>query len=231
TYHMGHAVVRAAESVREQLAAIAKAAGLPADTPAATLMKKRFGMQAGNLVGVGDFAAPYAPPDPATGQSPDITPYWMIGGTGAEVEVDTQTGAVKVLRLVNVADLGAPVNPAIVATQLSGAAVMQLGFTLTEDMRFDEAGQLRNASLAEYRIPGLADVPPMENEIVESRETRGPFGAKGVGESATFGVSPAIANAIEDAVGVRIDTLPITAEAVLRALRARDGRPLPEEAP
>lgn len=229
TYHMGHAVVRAAESVRQQLAAIAASAGLPEATPAATLMKKRFGMQAGNLVGVGDFAAPYAPPDGATGQSPDITPYWMIGATGTEVEVDTETGAVKVLRLVNVADLGAPVNPAIVATQLSGAAVMQLGFTLTEHMRFDEAGQLRNASLAEYRIPGLSDVPPMENEIVESRETRGPFGAKGVGESATFGVSPAIANAIEDAVGVRIDSLPITAEAVLRALRKKAGRPLPED--
>jgi CO/xanthine dehydrogenase Mo-binding subunit len=75
----------------------------------------------------------------------------------------------------------------------------------------------------------MLDIPPViENEAVDANEQAGPFGAKGVGESGTFGVSPAIANAIEDAVGVRITSLPITAEAVYRALRAAQGRPLPQ---
>ena len=147
-----------------------------------------------------------------------MTPFWMIGGAGVEVEVDTETGHVRVTKLVNVADLGRPINPRIVETQLSGAAIMQLGFTMFEQMNFD-AGQVTNASLADYKIPGFLDLPPtMENEIVDANERGGPFGAKGVGESGTFSVSPAIANAIHDAVGVRLTALPITPEAVYRAL-------------
>jgi CO/xanthine dehydrogenase Mo-binding subunit len=111
---------------------------------------------------------------------------------------------------------------------LSGAAIMQLGFTLSEVMQLD-GGQVTNASLADYKIPGIGDVPPMENELVAAEQHSGPFGAKGLGETGTFGVSPAIANAIHDAVGVRITELPITAEAVLRALRAKAGRPLEDE--
>jgi CO/xanthine dehydrogenase Mo-binding subunit len=130
--------------------------------------------------------------------------------------------------MVNLADLGTPINPRIVETQLSGGAIMQLGFTMTEEMEF-RAGQLTNASLADYKIPGLHDLPTvMENEAVEAIEHSGPFGAKGVGETATFGVSPAIANAIEDAVGVRLFKLPLKAEAVYRALRAAQGDPLEE---
>jgi CO/xanthine dehydrogenase Mo-binding subunit len=105
---------------------------------------------------------------------------------------------------------------------------MQLGFTLSEEMKLD-GGQVTNASLADYRIPGIADIPPMENELVTAEQKSGPFGAKGLGESGTFGVSPAIANAIHDAVGVRITELPITAEKVLRALRQQAGCPLEDE--
>jgi CO/xanthine dehydrogenase Mo-binding subunit len=89
-----------------------------------------------------------------------------------------------------------------------------------------ERGQVVNASLADYKIPGIHDVPPMLNETVENVQSNGPFGAKGAGEVGTFGVSPAIANAIEDAVGVRLTELPLTPEAVLRAIRAKQGRPL-----
>jgi CO/xanthine dehydrogenase Mo-binding subunit len=132
------------------------------------------------------------------------------------------------LRLINVADLGRPINPKIVETQLSGAALMQLGFTMFEKMHFD-GGQVTNASLADYKIPGMFDVPAtVENEAVDAVQHSGPFGAKGVGESGTFGVSPAIANAIDDAVGVRLTELPLNPEAVFRALRARANRPLPD---
>jgi CO/xanthine dehydrogenase Mo-binding subunit len=132
-----------------------------------------------------------------------------------------------VLRLVNVADAGLPINPRIAETQLSGGAIMQLGFTLMEQMVFD-GGQVTNASLADYKIPGMFDIPPMDSSLVAAEQIDGPFGAKGIGESGTFGVSPAIANAIEDAVGIRLTEMPLTAESVLRALRVAAGRPLPK---
>ena len=90
-------------------------------------------------------------------------------------------------------------------------------------MTFD-AGQVTNASLADYKIPGILDIPEMTNEAVNSEQRSGPFGAKGIGESGTFGVSPAIANAIEDAVGVRLTTLPLTLEAIYRALQTANRR-------
>jgi CO/xanthine dehydrogenase Mo-binding subunit len=143
--------------------------------------------------------------------------------------VDTETGHVRVTKLINVADVGKPVNPKIVETQLSGASIMQLGFTMSEKMEF-KGGQCTNASLAEYKIPGMLDIPAgIVNEAVDAVERGGPFGAKGVGETGTFGVSPAIANAIDDAVGVRLMSLPLTAEAVYRALRAKQGNPLKDD--
>jgi CO/xanthine dehydrogenase Mo-binding subunit len=231
TYHMGHAVRLAAEDARGKIAALAKELGLPQGTnvPLPELFRRKYGMQAGNIVGVASFVPPYSSPNHDTGLTPNATPYWMTGGTGAEVEVDTETGQVRVLRLVNIADAGTPINPKIVETQLSGGAIMQLGFTLTEEMVFRD-GQLTNASLADYKIPGFLDLPAvMENEAVAAVEHSGPFGAKGVGESATFGVSPAVANAIDDAVGVRLTSLPLKPEAILRALHAAKGTPLPEE--
>ena len=216
------------EDARDRLQALAREAGLPPGTnyPAAEIFRKRYGMQAGNVVGTGTYIPAYAPPD-AGGSSPNVTPFWMIGGTGAEVEVDTETGHVRVTRLVNVADAGTPLNPAVVRTQLSGAAIMQLGFTLSENMEFD-GGQVTNASLADYKIPGIHDIPPMDAELVAAEQRDGPFGAKGVGESGTFGVSPAIANAIHDAIGVRLTELPLKPEAVLRAIRAAQGRAIAE---
>jgi CO/xanthine dehydrogenase Mo-binding subunit len=183
-------------------------------------------MQAGNVIGTGTYKPGYVPPDTDTGQTPDATAFWMIAGSGVEVEVDTETGHVRVTKLINVADIGTPINPKIVETQLSGGALMQLGFSLFEKMVVD-GGQVTNASLADYKIPGLHDVPAaMVNETVEAFQSNGPFGAKGVGEVSTFCVSPAIANAIDDAVGVRLTELPMSPETVFRALRARDGKPL-----
>jgi CO/xanthine dehydrogenase Mo-binding subunit len=227
-FHMGNAVKLAAEDARDKLKALAREIGLPegANVPVSELFQKKYKMQAGNVIGTGSYIPSYVPPDHDTGQTPNATPFWMVGGTGAEVEVDTETGHVKITKLVNVADVGKPINPAIVDTQLSGAATMQLGFTMFEKMEFD-AGQVTNASLADYKIPGILDIPDdIQNEAVDANQASGPFGAKGVGESGTFSVSPAIANAIEDAVGVRLTELPLTAEAVFRALRAKDNKPL-----
>jgi CO/xanthine dehydrogenase Mo-binding subunit len=220
TYHMGHAVRRAAEDARARVAEMARAVGLPETAPVADVFRTRYGMKAGTIVGTGSFIPSYAPTDHATGQSADVTPNWMIGATGAEVEVDTETGHVHVTKLVNIADAGTAINPRVVETQIFGAALMQLGFTLFEEMVFD-GGQVTNASFADYKIPGMLDVPAVVvNETVDAEEHGGPFGAKGVGESGTFSVSPAVANALDDAVGVRLTSLPITAEAVYRAMRS-----------
>jgi CO/xanthine dehydrogenase Mo-binding subunit len=230
TFHMGNAVKLAAEDARNKLAALAGEVGLPSGTnyDVKEIFRKRYGMQAGNIIGTGTYVPRYASPDPKTGQSDNVTPFWMVGGTGVEVEVDTETGHMRVIRMVNVADAGRPINPKICKTQLSGGAIMQLGFTLYEDMVFD-AGQVTNASFADYKIPGFRDVPPMESELVTATQETGPFGAKGVGESSTFGVSPAIANAIHDAVGIRLTELPIKPETLLRALRAAVGRAIEDD--
>ena len=128
--------------------------------------------------------------------------------------------------MVNVVDAGRAVNPRVVDTQISGAALMQLGATLSEEMVFNE-GELTNPSLAFYKIPGMRDMPvAIENEALEAETRSGPFGAKGVGESGTFGVSPAIANAIDDAIGVRLYSLPLTPEAIYRGICAARGEPL-----
>ncbi len=180
TFHMGNAVRLAAVDARARLAALAAEAGLPPGTnyPAAEIFRKRYGMQAGNVVGTGTYIPSYAPPDAATGASANVTPFWMVGGTGAEVEVDTETGHVRVIRLVNVADAGVPLNPEVARTQLSGAAIMQLGFTLQEKMEFD-GGQVTNASLADYKIPGIHDIPPMEGELVTAEQHERPVRRQG----------------------------------------------------
>jgi CO/xanthine dehydrogenase Mo-binding subunit len=230
TFHMGHAVRLAAEDALQKLKQLARDVGEPEGTniPVSDLFKKRYGMQAGNVIGTGIYKPDYVSPDPETGLTPNVTPFWMISGVGAEVTVDTETGHVTIPKLINVIDCGKAINPKIVETQISGAALMHLGFTMFEKMHFD-AGQVTNASLADYKIPGIRDLPgTMENLTVENVQTNGPFGAKGVGEVATFCVSPAIANAIDDAVGVRLTELPLNPETVFRALRAKSGRPLEE---
>jgi CO/xanthine dehydrogenase Mo-binding subunit len=229
-FHMGHAVKLAAEEARAKISAMARDLGLPEGTnySVADLFQKKYGMQAGNIVGTGAYRPDYVPPQPGTGLTPNVTPFWMISGVGAEVEVDTETGHVRIMRLLNVCDIGRPINPNICRTQISGAAIMHLGFTMFEKMQFD-GGQVTNASLADYKIPGIHDLPTvLECETLDTYQANGPFGGKGVGEVAAFCVSPAIGNAIDDAVGVRLTELPLTPEAVYRALRAKEGRALAE---
>lgn len=223
TFHMGHAVRLAAEDALLKMRELAGDLGMDPESKLdpAQLLVKRYGMQAGNIIGVGSFIPEYISPDKQTGQSPNITPNWMIGAAGVEVEVDTETGHFRVVRLENVGEVGTALNPKIVETQLSGAAIMQLGAALYEEMDFDEQGQLRNASFAEYKIPGIQDLPSrIHTEIVDAFQHNGPFGAKGVGETGCYGVASAIAAAIEDAVGVRLTSLPMKYETLCRALHA-----------
>ena len=230
-FHMGHAIQRAAQDVRNKIAALRREAGEPegSNIPISALFQKRYGMQAGNIIGSGAFKSDYISPSRETGQSTNVTPFWLISGAGAEVEVDTETGHVRVTRLISVVDAGRAVNPKIVETQISGGALMQLGFTLFEKIHID-GGQITNASLADYKISGFHDLPiAMENLYVEHEQSNGPFGVKGVGESSMFCISPAVANALDDAVGIRLTELPLTPEAVFRAIRGKAGKPLEDE--
>lgn len=246
TFHMGNAVRLAAEHAREQVIGVA-AVALTADPENLELrnaavvsrsgeqlslreiMLARFGMQAGNIIGIGSFTPTYGKPDPRTGQSANVTPFWMVGGTGAEIEVDTETGHIRVSKLVNAGDVGCAINPDVVKRQLNGAGTMQLGFTLFEQMLID-GGQVINASLADCKIPGFLDLPDeIAAELIEVPHQRGPFGAKGMGETGTFAVSPAVGNALYDAVGVRILEMPLTPETILRAIRENERRPLGNE--
>jgi CO/xanthine dehydrogenase Mo-binding subunit len=163
--------------------------------------------------------------DPETGQSEKCTEYWFPSATAAEVEVDTETGQLKVLQLISVGDTGTAINPRHCEQQLLGAAVMHLGLTLYEEMIFEE-GQLINGSLLDYQVASIKDMPrSFQSVVVEVPHEDGPFGAKGVGETGALTVAPAIANAIEDAVGVRIRDLPITPEKILRALVEKNESP------
>jgi CO/xanthine dehydrogenase Mo-binding subunit len=224
TFHMGTAVRLAAEDAKRKIADLARELDLPpgSNLPPSEMLRRKYGMQAGNIIGTGSFIPDYKKPDPETGQSPKVTPFWGVGASGAEVEVDTETGSFKVTKLINVADVGVAINPKLLKVQLSGAGIMQLGFTTTEEMTFRE-GQLTNGSLSDYKIPTLLELPAeFINEHVASRQQDGPFGAKGAGESTTIALSPAIGNAVADAVGVRITDLPITPEKIFRALREAD---------
>ena len=221
TFHMGTAVRLAAEDAKAKIEDLARELGVPpgSNIPLAELLRRKYGMQAGNIIGTASFIPAYEKPDSTTGQSRLATPFWGVGASCAEVEVDMETGHFTVTKLVNVADVGTPLNPKLVEQQLSGAGIMQYGFTTTENMIFKD-GQLTNGSLADYKIPSLLDMPETYiNETVQSTQPDGPFGAKGAGESTTIALSPAIGNAIADAIGVHILDLPITPEAVYRAIQ------------
>jgi CO/xanthine dehydrogenase Mo-binding subunit len=231
TFHMGTAVRLAAEDALKKIGELAADLGLPPNSnlPLKEMLRKKYGMQAGNIIGTGSFIPAYQKPDPVTGQSLNATPFWGVGANGAEVEIDTDTGHIKITKLVNVVDAGVAINPKMVQQQVSGAAIMQLGFTMTENMVFRD-GQLTNGSLADYKIPSLLDMPTeFINEFVESRQNSGPFGAKGTGESSTIALSPAIGNAIADAIGIRLTDLPLTPESIYRAIQAQNGTPLAED--
>ena len=134
------------------------------------------------------------------------------------VDVDTMTGEVKVVRAIEGADCGTPMNRKAVRGQLLGGLHMGLGFALTENTVIDHEGRTINPSLLDYKILTAQDMPSTETFLVETYETSGPFGAKGLGEATMNPVAAAVANAIYNAIGVRIKENPITPEKILRAL-------------
>jgi xanthine dehydrogenase molybdenum-binding subunit len=153
----------------------------------------------------------------ATGVAPAMPGYY--GAIFAEVEVDTETGEVNVLKLTSAFDVGRAINPDLVKGQITGGGVMGMGFALTEDLLV-EGGRIVNSSFGDYRLLRACDVPEIVPIIVESKEPTGPFGAKGIGEGCMVNVASAISNAICHATGVRLTDLRMTPEAILQGLRS-----------
>jgi len=158
------------------------------------------------------------------GESPQVNEP-PFGAQFAEVEVDTETGVVRVVRLVAAHDVGRAINPTIVEGQIEGALAQGLGYALLEDMPIDPlTGSAQTVTFADYRIPTVGWMPPLEVILVEDPSPSGPFGAKGAGEMGLGPTAAAIANAIYNAVGVRLNELPMTPERVLAALRVNGTR-------
>jgi CO/xanthine dehydrogenase Mo-binding subunit len=142
----------------------------------------------------------------------------------AEVEVDADTGQVRLQRYISIADVGKAIHPLQCEAQEEGGVMMGIGHTFFEQMVYED-GQLLNPGLIDYRIPTMADLPPeFRSILVENADGPGPYGSKGIGESGLMPTAPAIANAIAQAIGVRLTALPLTPERVWQALRLARGR-------
>jgi CO/xanthine dehydrogenase Mo-binding subunit len=236
TFHMGNAVRDAARDAKMQLLRLAaEVLDVAADdleihdgtirhrtrsevsATIAGVLKRRYGTSS-TVLGRGFFY-----PDGLV--KPDdyfalISVFWMYAAQGAEVEVDPDTGRVKVLRIVAAHDVGRAINPANCVYQIEGAIAQGLGLALYEDLLVED-GTTVNPSFESYKIPTAADMPSIEAILVEQAHDRGPFGAKTVGEPALVPTAAAIGNAIADAIGVHIKDLPITPDKILEALRQK----------
>jgi len=157
------------------------------------------------IMGIGSYMSPVAPPP--------------FGAQFAEVTVDTETGQVVVDKLVMAVDSGVVVNPITASGQIEGGMTQALGYAVCEEMVYDEAGNAREKDFRDYHIFEAHEMPALETIFVETFEPSHPFGVKAVAEIPLDGVAPAVGNAVFNAVGVNIDTNPVTPEKVWRTLR------------
>jgi len=174
------------------------------------------------IYGSGSWAPPGVEiPDFHKGHGRNITASFSFMANAVEVEVDPETGRVKLLDSVAAEDCGQPINPMLVEGQQDGGIAQMTGQGLFEECLFNEKGQPLNSSLRDYKMPTAMDLPRFTNYHVPVPDLVGPFGAKGAGETSTCSTLAAISNAIHDAVGVRISELPITPEKILEALKEK----------
>ena len=226
TYTAGQAVVGAARELKRQLI---RAAAPLLDSP-----EEDVSLQSGRVVvgpsplrpayyrtinigevvahvGDGTIVAEYE----LASEPPDVTSFCA---QAAEVEVDPETGAVTVMRLVSAHDVGAILNPLMHQGQVEGGVIQGLGYALMEELQTED-GHISTVSFGDYKIPTIADLPELVTVLVEGNNGPAPYRSKGIGESANIPVAGAIANAVADAIGAPVPSLPVTAERVLRAIR------------
>jgi CO/xanthine dehydrogenase Mo-binding subunit len=189
---------------------------VPGDPASALSLAALAQLAGGELVGKGSYAAPATEFDETTIQGAAMGAFNdpSFSTHACEVEVDPGTGEVTLRRYVAVQDVGRAINPGYAAGQVAGGAVQGIGQAMFEDLRY-VGGRVANPNFTDYKLPTIADVPEIETILVEQPSIHGPYGAKGVGEPSIILAGAAIANAVHDAVGVRIQRLPITGARVL----------------
>ena len=228
TYVSGTAVKRAAEKVREQIIDVASemlaSEMLSVDPSQLTVAGEQVRTPDGKSVTLAKVCE----------QAMYIKDQFQIGATAsglmhqspppfmasfAEIAVDTETGELKILNYVVAADCGTVINPKMAEGQVEGAVANGIGYALTEEMQFGPTGGVRNPNLFDYKILGMLDMPPLDVVLVDSYEPTGPLGAKSIAEIGINAPLPTLANAIYDAIGVRLTRTPFTPEKILAALR------------
>ena len=245
TWSCGRAVERAAIDAREQIFdLVARALGKERDglyledeqvrsknEPGWALPLKNFVIagieqkdgtyRGGPIVGRGmfmpEFTSALGDPETAQGGHPNV--HYTVGASGIIIEIDRQTGKIKIPKVVLAVDVGQALNPDLLKGQVTGGLLQGIATVLYEDMRFDEKGKMLNANFSDYKIPTAMDIPDDIVPIfIEVAQPDGPFGARGMGEHTMIPAAPIIANAVEDALGIRIRSLPITAEKIIHFL-------------
>ncbi|MFM0043061.1 MULTISPECIES: xanthine dehydrogenase family protein molybdopterin-binding subunit [Paraburkholderia] len=243
TFNMGNAIVRAGTDVKDQV--LVKAAEFldrPKDSleardsavflrgetePLCTFAQVagvRPGSPHGPIVGRGSFV-PFGttPFNLETGEGRRIVAFWLYTSQGVELEVDTDTGKITIHHIISVSDTGKTLNPVACEGQIEGGVAIACSTALFEEVLLDDKGRVINDSLNDYSMATSCDIPPIQPLMVEVPHPEGPYGAKGIGEGPTTGIAAAIANAVYDAIGVRVTDLPITPEKILRALGKLEG--------
>lgn len=245
TWGCGNAVKLAAQDARDQiLDLVARTRHLPKDSlyledesvrchssPDFRMALKDFvisGIQmsdgsfrGGPIIGRGVFMPEYASTkaDPETSQGGHPNVHYTVGAAAAIIAIDRQTGKVEVRRIVEAVDCGKAINPDLVKGQITGGILQGISTVLYEEMKFDHRARMLNPNFTDYKIPTSLDLPrEVVPIIIEVAEPDGPYGARGMGEHTMIPVAPMIANAIEDALGLRIKSMPITAEKICLAL-------------
>lgn len=241
TLMSGAAVKQAGEDVKRQLLAMAsEIMGVPAeelDCRAGTIfvlskpeisrpfgeVAKEFLIKKGPLVGRGSYQPPTFSGS-YKGAAVGTSPAYSFLAQITEVDIDEETGEIKLLNAWDVHDCGQVINPDLLHAQVHGALYMGIGEAVWEQVLFDDQGRIINANLAEYRVPTALDMPQITSALVDSYDVNAPWGVKEVGEGATCPTFGSIANAIYDAAGVRLTSLPMTYEKIWRAIREKKNR-------
>jgi CO/xanthine dehydrogenase Mo-binding subunit len=232
---MGTAVHRAAQDAKKQLlqcaAKVLKEKAVDLQLRDGKIFGKRaegipyskviidfFGSKAGEIIGKGLYKDKRS----TKAVLGSTTTFWEVGWGGVEVEVDPETGVIRLLNYVSACDTGKAINPDQCIGQDEGAVMFGIGHTLMEEMVYEE-GQLLNGNLVDYRVPTFRDLPDkLETILIENGNGPGPFGSKGIGEGGLLPVASAVANAVSRACGVRIYDLPLSPPKVWRSLQERE---------
>ena len=249
TWGCGNAVKQAAEDAREQIfdlierakgkkrdelyledecvrSKVEKDFSLPLKNFIISGIQKEDGtFRGGPIIGRGmfmpEFASALSDPETSQGGHPNV--HYTVGAAAVKIEVDKQTGKVKIPKVVLAVDCGKAINPDLVNGQITGGILQGIATVLYEDMRFDNKGKLINANFSDYKIPTAMDIPDeVVPIIIEVAQPDGPYGARGMGEHTMIPAAQIIANAVEDALGIRIKSMPITAEKIALAVKNRN---------